>query len=113
MADPRVALDTHAREELGLDPNDLGSPWQAAGSSFLLFAAGAVVPVLPYLVWRQPVALYLSALLSAVALFGIGAALSRITGRNLVASGGRSLFIGGVAATVTYLVGRVIGVTLA
>ena len=112
MADPQRALDTHAREELGLDPSDLGSPWRAAGSSFLLFALGAVIPVLPYLFLVQPGALYLSALLSALALFSIGAALARITGRNPLWSGGRMLLIGGCAAAITYLVGRLIGVSV-
>ena len=112
MADPQRALDTHAREELGLDPTDLGSPWRAASSSFLLFALGAVIPVLPYVFLAEPWAVYLSALLSALALFSIGAALARITGRNPLWSGGRMLLIGGCAATITYLVGMLIGVNV-
>lgn len=113
MADPQMALDTHAREELGLDPNDLGSPGRAAAVSFLLFATGAAIPVLPYIWLRQPLAFSLSAVLAAVALFAIGAAIARVTGRNLLWSGSRMLLIGGAAALVTYFVGRLIGVSVA
>lgn len=112
MANPQTALDTHAREELGLNPADLGSPWRAAGSSFLFFAIGALIPVLPFLLLPLPTAFYLSAFLSALTLFAIGAVLSRITGRHLLWSGGRMLLIGGAAAVTTYLVGKLIGVSV-
>lgn len=112
MADPETALDTHAREELGLDPADLGSPYRAAGSSFALFSIGAAIPVIPYALLQEPAAFVVSAIVSALALFALGALLSRITGRNLILSGTRTLLIGGVAAGVTHLVGRFIGVNI-
>lgn len=112
MADPQTALDTHAREELGLDPNDLGSPWRAALSSFVLFSAGAAVPVVPFLVLPLAAAFVASLIASAIALFTVGALISFVTGRNLFLSGARMLLIGGGAATVTYLVGKLIGVSV-
>lgn len=111
--DPRVALDTLAREELGLDPDELGSPWAAAGSSFVAFAVGAALPVLPFLILNGPSAVVASAAISAVALFAVGAVLSVFTGRHPLFSGGRMLAIGAAAAVVTYLVGNLIGVSVA
>ena len=112
MRDPSTALDTLAREELGLDPSELGSPWGAAISSFLSFAIGAIVPVLPYLFGAGPLALPLSAVLSALALFGVGAGVSLFTGRGLLFSGGRMLLIGAAAAALTYAVGTLLGVAV-
>lgn len=113
IADPAKALDTLAREELGLNPEDLGSPRGAALFSFVSFAMGAAIPLLPFLVaggsWSLPVAI----ILSATALFGVGAAISLFTGRSALASGARMLAIGAAAGMVTWLVGRVVGVTLA
>ena len=108
--DPQVALDTMAREELGLDPNELGSPWGAAASSFIMFALGALVPVLPFLFGGGAATVILSAVLSALALLTVGAALSLFTGRSAPASALRMLCIGAAAAGVTFLVGRLIGV---
>ncbi|MCL5110754.1 MAG: VIT1/CCC1 transporter family protein [Chloroflexi bacterium] len=113
VSDSQVALDTLAREELGLDPQELGSPWSAAGSSFAAFSVGAVLPVLPFLFLHGLTAVAVSALLSAFALFGVGAALSLFTGRNPVFSGGRMLLIGAAAAAVTYAIGSLIGVSVA
>jgi vacuolar iron transporter family protein len=112
MADPDVALDTLAREELGLNPGDLGSPWRAAISSFLAFAAGAIVPLLPFLFASGSLALAVSALVSALALAGVGAAISVFTGRPAWRSALRMVAIGGGAALVTYLIGSLVGVTL-
>jgi VIT1/CCC1 family predicted Fe2+/Mn2+ transporter len=112
MASPQAALDTMAREELGLNPEDLGSPWRVAVSSFTMFALGALLPVLPYLFTGGTLALVLSAVLSGVGLFGVGAAITLFTGRNPLVSGLRMLLIGGAAATVTYLVGKLIGVSV-
>lgn len=106
------ALDTLAREELGLDPTELGSPWGASLSSFVAFALGAIVPVLPYLLLDGGVAIYVSAAISAIALFAVGAAVSLFTGKSAVFSGLRMLGIGAAAAIVSYLVGSVIGVSL-
>ena len=111
--DPDNALDMLVREELGLDPDELGSPWRAAAGSFVAFALGAVVPVIPYVVGGGTVALLVSLGLSLVALFAVGAAVSLLTGRGLVFSGVRQLGIGLAAALVTYLIGSLIGVTAA
>ena len=111
MRDPEVALDTHAREELGLDPQaGLGSPFAAAGSSFAMFAVGAFVPLLPFLVTSGTAAVVASAILSSIALFGVGAAMSILTGRGAIVSGMRMLSIGAAAASVTYLVGTLLDV---
>ncbi len=108
--DPELALDTLVREELGLDPDELGSPWGAASGSFLAFAVGAIIPVLPYLVASGTTAFLASLGLSLIALFGVGAAVSLLTGRSMLYSGFRQMGIGAAAAAVTYAVGTVIGV---
>ncbi len=108
--DPEVALDTLVREELGLDPDELGSPWGAAGGSFAAFAVGAVIPVLPYLFASGSAAFVASLGLSLVALFAVGALVSLLTGRGMLFSGLRQVGIGAAAAGVTYVVGRIIGV---
>ncbi len=113
LADPETALDTLVREELGLDPDQLGSPWGAAIGSFLSFAAGAVVPVAPYLFGGGPVVFLLSLGLSLLALFAVGAGVSLLTGRGFLYSGLRQVAIGAAAAAVTYAVGRLIGVAVA
>src|SRR5207249_7336996 len=110
VADPEHALDTLAREELGLNPEELGSPWGAAISSLLSFALGAAVPLLPFAFGAGTHALALAGVLTAVALFGVGATLSLFTGRGALASGARMLLLGGLAATVTFGAGRLFGV---
>jgi VIT1/CCC1 family predicted Fe2+/Mn2+ transporter/rubrerythrin len=107
------ALDTLVREELGLDPDELGSPWGAAGGSFAAFAIGAVIPVVPYLFLSGTAAFAVSLGLSLVALFLVGAGVSLLTGRSLLFSGFRQLGIGAAAAAVTYAVGTLIGVGVA
>ena len=111
MRDPKLALDTHAREELGLDPDELGSPWAAAGSSFVAFAFGALVPLVSYLIGSGVAAATVSIAVSAVTLFAVGAALSRFTGKRVVVSGARMLLVGTAAAALTFLVGRLLHVT--
>jgi VIT1/CCC1 family predicted Fe2+/Mn2+ transporter/rubrerythrin len=113
FGDRETALDTLVREELGLDPDELGSPWGAAAGSFISFAVGALVPVIPYFFGGGLVVAAASLAISLVALFAVGAAVSLLTGRGLVYSGLRQLGIGLAAAIVTYLVGRVIGVSTA
>jgi VIT1/CCC1 family predicted Fe2+/Mn2+ transporter len=104
--DPDVALETHAREELGLDPQEgLGSPWGAALASFATFCFGAFVPLLPFLLAGGGGAALASAVLSGVALFGVGGAASTLTARPLLFAGLRQLGIGAAAAAVTYGVG--------
>jgi VIT1/CCC1 family predicted Fe2+/Mn2+ transporter len=111
--DRATALDTLVREELGLDPDELGSPWGAAAGSFLAFAIGAVIPVIPYLFGGGPAVFAASIVLSLGALFLVGAGVSLLTGRSLLFSGFRQMGIGAAAAAVTYAVGTVIGVGIA
>src|SRR6266542_3525615 len=111
MRDPSVALDTHAREELGLDPEEgLGSPWAAAGSSMLTFAFGAFVPLLPFLVGSGVAAAVVSAAASLTTLFVVGALMTRLTGRPVWLSGLRMMVIGGALAAITYGVGKLLHV---
>lgn len=112
IADPEKALDTLAREELGLNPEDLGSPWGAAAFSFVSFAAGGVIPLLPFFFGAGAASLSAAIALTVVALSGIGAALSLFTGRSAFKGGVRMLGIGVAAGGVTYLVGKLLGVTL-
>jgi len=108
--DPEQVWRVHAREELGVDPDDLPSPWVAAGSSFLSFTLGALLPLLPYLLGAT--SLLVSAVLSAVALFVVGAATARFTRRSWVFSGTRQLILGGAAAAVTFGIGAAVGTGL-
>jgi VIT1/CCC1 family predicted Fe2+/Mn2+ transporter len=112
LSNPQTAIDTLAREELGLDPSSLGSPWSAAFSSFAAFAGGALIPVLPFVLMRGPAAIGVSAGLCGMALFLVGALISVFTGRNPVASGLRMVAIGALAATVTFLTGKLLGVSV-
>jgi len=112
IKNPRTAIDTLIREELGLDPSHLGSPRTAAASSFLAFVTGAFVPVLPYLLTSGMAALVASGILSGLALFGIGALLSVFTARGPFLSGIRMLVIGLSASAITYGAGWLLGVSL-
>lgn len=105
--DPETAWRVHAREELGVEPDDLPSPWLAAGSSFLAFTAGAFVPLLPFLVGLASIGGVIA--LTLVALFATGALVARLTGRPLWYGGGRQLLLGGLAAAVTFGVGTIAG----
>ena len=111
-ADPERALDTLAREELGLNPDDLGSPWGVALFSFSAFAVGAAIPLLPFLFGYGGPSISITIALTALALFGVGATLSLFTGRNAWWSGLRMLGIGCAAGAVTYAIGKWLGVTL-
>jgi VIT1/CCC1 family predicted Fe2+/Mn2+ transporter len=113
MADPIQALDTKVREELGLDPTELGSSWGAAIYSFISFSFGALVPLVPFLLTTGPMAFLAALGLSFAALFAVGAGVSIVTGRGMVFSGMRQVLIGAAAAAVTYGVGSVIGANLA
>jgi VIT1/CCC1 family predicted Fe2+/Mn2+ transporter len=110
VADPENALDTLAREELGLNPSELGSPLSAAISSFCSFAVGALVPLAPYLLGGGANALGWTIGLTAACLFSVGATLSLFTGRHAMYSGIRMLLLGAMAGGVTYMLGRLIGV---
>jgi len=112
IADPRGALDTLAREELGLNPDELGSPWGAASSSFLSFAVGALVPLIPFLFSAGARALLAAVVVTALALFAAGGVISLFTGRSALRDGLRMMMIGAVVGTVTYSLGRALGVSL-
>jgi VIT1/CCC1 family predicted Fe2+/Mn2+ transporter len=113
MVDPAVALDTHAREELGIDPSEgLGNPWGAAISSFFMFCIGAAVPLIPFIVTSGRTATVTAATLTGVALLIVGTLTARLPGRPKVLSALRQFAIGMGAALVTYLVGRFLGVNV-
>jgi len=113
IADPQNALDTLTREELGLNPGDLGSPSGAALSSFLAFAIGGAVPLAPFAVAPAGFALVASILAAAAGLFLAGAATSLFTGRAALAGGARMLGIGAAAGALTYSIGALLGTQLA
>ncbi len=110
MRDPDLALETHAREELGYTPGQTGRPFQAALSSFVTFALGAFIPLLPWLFVDGTTAILWSVALGAVASLVVGAALSFFTGRWWLWSAGRQLLISTAAAGVTFSIGHLIGV---
>ena len=109
MADRSVALDTLAREELGLDPDELGSPWGSAFSSLFAFAIGAFVVIIPYLAGSGKAALLTAIVLAVAALFGVGASIGALNGRGVLRSGLRQVIAGVIAAAVTFGVGHLIG----
>ncbi len=111
MSDPDLALETHAREEFGVDPHALGSPITAAISSFVAFTIGAFIPLLPWLLGSGTAAVVWSILLSAVAALALGAVLGALTDRSRARCALRQLGIAAVAASVTYGVGRAVGVS--
>ena len=110
--DPDIALDTHAREELGLDPTELGSPWGAAASSFISFALGAMVPLVGFLFGLTGTGgIVVAATLSGIALFSLGASMTIFTGRSWLPAGLRMLGVGAAAATITYFVGSIFDIS--
>ncbi|MGW0737377.1 VIT1/CCC1 transporter family protein [Streptomyces sp. NPDC002851] len=108
--DPEVAWRVHTREELGIDPDDLPSPWTAAASSFTAFSIGAAVPLLPFVFGAESI--FITLFLSALALVLTGAVVARLTARPLWFGGTRQLVLGGISAAVTYGVGLLVGVGL-
>jgi VIT1/CCC1 family predicted Fe2+/Mn2+ transporter len=110
MSDPAGALDTLAREELGLDPASLASPWGAAFASLFAFAFGAALPLVPFFFSDGERAVMSSVAVTLASLFTIGAALSLFTGRSALWSGARMVLIGGAAALLTWTIGRLVGV---
>ena len=113
IADRASALDTLAREELGLDPGELGSPLGAAISSLVMFALGALLPILPYLVLGGQAAFLGSVGLSGAAILLVGGLTAVLTGRSVLMGAVRQLGLGAAAAAVTYGVGHLLGVVLA
>jgi VIT1/CCC1 family predicted Fe2+/Mn2+ transporter len=113
MEDKENVLDTLTREELGIDPEELGgSAWEAAITSFFLFFVGAISPVAPFLFLSGTPAIVISLAASGFALFVIGAAITLLTGRGVLYSGLRQLLIGMAAAGVTFGIGRLIGISV-
>src|SRR2546425_8612562 len=113
LADRGTAIDALAREELGIDPKDLGgSAWEAAVAAFVLVAIRALAPVIPFLGMGRNLAVASSVVVSGLALFGIGAAITIFTGKPVWRSGGRQLLLGLAAAGLTFGVGRLIGVAI-
>ncbi|HEX4245243.1 MAG TPA: VIT1/CCC1 transporter family protein [Acidimicrobiales bacterium] len=109
MRDPETALETHAREELGINPHQLGNPFQAAASSFVMFAIGAFLPLVPWLFTSGTAATWASVIIAGIASLVVGGALSFFTGKPWLWSACRQLLISGVAAGVTFTIGRIIG----
>lgn len=111
--DPAVLLDTLAREELGIDPDELGgSPWVAGGTSFALFALGAIVPVIPFMFGSGLGIIVTSAVLSGLALFLVGAGITVVTGQSALVSGARQLGFGLAAAAITFGIGTLLGTAI-
>lgn len=108
--DPDLALEAHAREELGIDPSSLGKPVSAAVSSFLCFAVGAVIPLIPYFFTEGAAALVTAVVLGAIAALSVGAALARFTGRSVARSASRQLLLSAIPAAITYALGAAVGV---
>lgn len=112
MSDPELALETHAREELGIAPGSLGRPLAASVSSFAAFAAGAILPLLPWFFLEGTAAVVLSAVVAAVAAVAVGLGLSRFTGQSAIRSALRQLALAATPAAVTYLIGTTVNVTV-
>ena len=113
MKDPKIALDTHARDELGIDPDEgLGSPTGAAISSFATFALGALLPLIPFFFGGGSAAVIAAAVIAAAAVTTVGAITALLTGRSMLGSALRMLAIGAAAATVTYAIGSLLGVAV-
>ncbi len=110
MGDPEAFLDTKVREELGIDPEELGgSAWEAAIASFLLFSIGAIVPVIPFFFLSGGAAIALSLVLAGIGLFLLGVMTAVVTGTGVLRTGTRSLLLGLIAAGVTYGIGALLG----
>ena len=113
MSSEESALEALSRDELGINPEELGgSAWEAAITSFLLFAVGAIIPLFPYFFLSGGPAIVVSAVCGAIGLFAIGAVITLFTGRSVLYSGTRQMLFGLAAAAVTFLIGRLIGVSV-
>jgi VIT1/CCC1 family predicted Fe2+/Mn2+ transporter len=112
MEDPELTLDLMARQELGLDPDQLGSPMGAASSSFAAFGVGAVIPLVPFLLFGNSLAIAVSVIVSGLCLFMVGGFAARLSERPALFGAVRMLLIGALAAAVTYGIGKAFGVTM-
>ncbi len=114
MSNQDSALEALSRDELGIDPEELGgSAWEAAIASFFLFATGAIIPVFPFIFLSGTPAVIISLICSAIGLFLIGTIITLFTGRSVLYSGTRQVLFGLGAATITFLIGKVLGVSVA
>ena len=112
MSNPDTTLPTRAMEKLGLNPENLGAPWKASISSLLAFALGAAVPVIPVVFSTGSTSIVISAIFSSIALFIVGGLVSIASGKNLIFGAARMLLAGGLAATFTYGVGYLLGISI-
>ena len=112
LTSPSIALDTVVREELGLNPSQLGSPWSAAFSSFAAFVTGALIPIIPYLVRGNVEVVLQSVSLSAASLLLVGGTISWMSSKNIIWGAARMACLGGLAALVTFLLGTIVGSSL-
>ena len=113
LSNKDTALDTLAREELGVNPDELGgSAWEAALTSFVLFTIGAIIPLSPFIFITGMTAVYISIAVSAIGLFVLGAVITLFTGRTVLFSGFRMVVFGLVAAAITFGIGSLIGTTI-
>jgi vacuolar iron transporter family protein len=110
-AHPDIALDTHARLELGIDPQAPSSAWQAAVSSFLSFSVGAILPLFPWFFTEGSSAVIASIIIGAIAALALGAAIGVFSGRNVLETAVRQLAVAAIAAAVTYGVGHLLGIS--
>lgn len=109
MADPKIALEVHAREELGVDPDEVGSPIEAAGSSFFAFALGAILPLLPWLFTEGRVAIILSLIVGLSVAGAVGLTISYFTERSKVKTTLRQVFLAAATSAVTWVIGSAVG----
>ncbi len=109
--DPELALQTHAREELGIDPESLGKPLSAAASSFVTFSVGAAIPLLPYFFGGGTAAMVAAVVLGVIAALTVGALLARFTGRPMGLSAARQLLFSAIPAAITFAIGSAVGVS--
>ena len=112
MADPEVALEVHAREELGVDPDSVGDPLAAAGSSFVAFAIGAILPLIPWFFMEGSGAILASVIIGLVAAAAVGATLAHFTERSKVRTAARQVLIAVAAGAITWLIGSLLGATV-
>lgn len=110
MRDPEMALRTHAREELGVDPSTTGSPWGAAISSLFSFAIGALIPLLPWIVTSSGNPIVWSVVLAVIAAAAVGGVIGWFTRNGIFKWAIRQVLIGAFAAAVTFGIGRIVGV---
>tara|TARA_B100001142_G_scaffold319020_1_gene361939 strand:+ start:1157 stop:1864 length:708 start_codon:yes stop_codon:yes gene_type:complete len=112
MADSEIALEVHIREELGVNPEQLGSPILAAGSSFVSFSFGAFVPLVPWLLGEGNAAIWISAISGIMCTALVGGVLARLSGRSVIKTSLRQMSVAAVACSATYLIGSFLGTSI-